>query len=165
MARGLCEARHGIGRRVVYLAAHGTPARFGGLPDGSGQTNFQNLCHVVKSVGGLDGLHLGCCNLGRRENADALLRPDRRRRPAVPCKWVAGYRENDINWFDSMVVDLIFWSFLITDPRHDPWLAVRKTYKFTPRARSLGFGVFRNGPRGRLLDSLDAADGSAGSEE
>jgi hypothetical protein len=157
--------RPGVRRRVVYLASHGTPGRFGGLPDGSGQTNFRNLCRVVKSVGGFEGLHLGCCNLGSRANADGLLRPDRRRRKAVPCKWVAGYREDNIGWLDSMVVDLVFWSFLLADKKHDAWSAALKTYTFTPRARKLGFAVFRNGPGGRLLDSLEVVGGSHDKEE
>jgi hypothetical protein len=73
--------RQHLGRRVVYIAAHGTRGRFGGLPDGSAQTNFRKFCKVVRSIGGLDGVHLGCCNLGNRSNADDLLRPDRRFHP------------------------------------------------------------------------------------
>lgn len=148
--------RRGIGRRVVYVASHGTTGRVGGLPDGSGAFNFGTLLAILKQTTALDGIHLGCCSFGNRRNAERLLRPDRRRRRAVPLHWVAGYNR-DIDWLDSMLVDLAFWKFLLTDPAHDAWRAVERTYRYLPDSRKMGFAVFKNGPGGRLLDSLTSA--------
>ena len=119
--------------------------------------NFQTFSTMLKRIGGIDGVHLGCCRIGSQRNVHLLLRPDRRRRRAVPCRWVAGYREN-IDWLDSMFVDLLFWRFLLQDPRRDPWRAVMKTYRRFPHARDQGFAVFGNGPRGMLRDSLSESE-------
>jgi len=145
--------RHGIGRRLIYVAAHGSPGRLGGLPDGSGAMNFASLVTVLRRVGGIEGIHLGCCEVGNPRNMARLLKRDRRRR-TKPFRWVAGYREY-IDWLDSMIVDMLFWRALLVDPKHDAWAAVRKTYREFPKARKLGFGVVMNGRGGRLHDSLE----------
>lgn len=145
--------RRGVGRRVVYIASHGTRGRLGGLPDGSAAVNFQTFLQMLRQTPGLDGVHLGCCCLGNSKNAALLLHADRRRRPRVACRWVAGYG-GDIDWFDSMLIDLSFWRFVLMDPTHDAWEAAIKTYRHFPRAKEMGFSVFMNGRGGRVRDSL-----------
>jgi len=56
-----------------------------------------------------------------------------------------------------MLVDLAFWQELLLH-RHDAWSAAITTYKRLPLARELKFAVFKNGPRGAFLDSLDAME-------
>jgi hypothetical protein len=85
-----------------------------------------------------------------------LLKRDRRRRKK-PCRWVAGYRTY-IDWFDSMIVDMLFWRALLLDPKHNPWAAVKKTYREFPKARDLGFGVLTNGRAGHVHDSLEEVE-------
>ncbi len=148
--------RRGIGRRVVYVAGHGTAGRLGGLPDESQAMNFQTFSTMLKRTGGIDGVHLGCCQIGNHRNVDLLLRPDRRRRWAVPCRWVAGYREN-IDWLDSMFVDLLFWRFLLQDPRRDPWRGHEDLPAISTRTGT-SFAVFGNGPRGMLRDFLSESE-------
>jgi hypothetical protein len=147
--------RRGVGQRVVYIAAHGTPGRVGGLPDGTGAINFENFHSLLRSAGYIDGVHLGCCDFGNRDNAKRILHADRRRARSVPCRWVAGY-DRTIDWFYSTLVDLVFWRELLRDPGHDAWTACLRTYKRYPQSRELGFRVFRNGPRGRLEASDEA---------
>jgi hypothetical protein len=147
--------RRGIGRRVVYVAAHGTAGRVGGLPDGTGAINFRTFHHLLRSAGHIEGVHLGCCDFGNIENAERILRPDRRRARHVPCRWVAGY-DRYIDWFQSTLVDLVFWRELLRRSDHSAWKASLKTYKEYPRSRELGFRVFQNGPGGRLEDSSKA---------
>ena len=146
--------KRGVSQRIVYVAAHGTPGRVGGLPDGRGAINFETFHDLLRSAGRIDGVHLGCCDFGNRENVDRLLRPDRRRAHSVPCRWVTGY-DSAIDWFDSMLIDLVFWRHLLGNSHHDAWKAGLKTYGHYPRSLELGFTVFRNGPGGRLETSRD----------
>lgn len=146
--------RWGVGQRIVYVAAHGTKGRFGGLPDNTNAINFRSFHASLRRAGHIDGVHLGCCDFGNRANAERLLRPNRRYSHSVPCRWVAGY-DGEINWFDSTLVDLVFWRELLRDAKHDAWKAVFRTYKRYPLSRTLGFRVFCNGPRGILKDSID----------
>ena len=80
--------RRGISRRLVYVASHGNRKRLGGLPTptGRGSINFSTFTRVVREVGRIEGIHLGCCYIGNPSNAERLLRPDNRRRRAVPCR-------------------------------------------------------------------------------
>jgi len=147
--------KRGVGQRIVYIAADATSGRLGGLPDGTREVNFQSFHRLLRRAGRIDGVHLGCCDFGNRENAARILRPDRRRAPSIPCRWVAGY-DQSIDWFDSMLVDLVFWRQLLRDPRHDAWKACLRTYKQHPQSLKLGFKVFRNGPGGYLQASNEA---------
>ena len=144
--------RQGIGRRLIYVAAHGSRGRLGGLPDGTGAMNFASFVAALKRVGGVEGVHLGCCEVGNPGNMARLLKRDRRLRK-TPCRWVAGYRKY-VDWLDSMIVDLLFWRALLMDPKHNAWAAARKTYREFPKARKLGFGVVMTGRAGRLRDTL-----------
>lgn len=144
--------KRGIGQRVVYIASHGTHGRVGGLPDGTGAINFHTFHRLLRSAGHIEGVHLGCCDFGNAENAERILRPDRRRVRSVPCQWVAGY-DKYIDWFQSMLVDLIFWRELLRDTGHSAWKACRKTYLEYPKSRELGFKVFQKGRGGRLEDA------------
>jgi len=139
----------GVGQRILYVAAHGTRGRVGGLPNGTKAINFHVFNSLLRSAGHVDGVHLGCCDFGNWDNAERILRPDTRRKHSVPCRWVAGY-DRYVDWFQSMLVDLIFWRELLRDPRHDAWRACLRTYKQYPKSHEIGFSVFRNGPRGRL---------------
>jgi hypothetical protein len=46
------RSRHGIGRRLIYVAAHGSRGRLGGLPDGSGAMNFASFVSILNYYSG-----------------------------------------------------------------------------------------------------------------
>jgi hypothetical protein len=85
-------------------------------------------------------------------NMALLLKRDRRRRKK-PCRWVAGYCEY-IDWFDSMIVDMLFWRVAC---RPKTRRAGRRDENLSrvPKTRDLGFGVVMNGRAGHLHDFLE----------
>ena len=119
----------------------------------------QDVADSLSGVPFVEGFAaVGRSYIGNWSNAERLLRPDHRRRRAVPCRWIAGYR-TEANWLDAMLVDLTFWQELLLHPAHDAWTAAKRTYKRLPLARELRFAVFKNGFGGVLLDSLDESEG------
>jgi len=98
--------------RYLYLASHGRPD-YVVCPNGDKirRKSFDDLMEKGFKGRRLDGLYLASCLFGTKKTAELLWAGDAPRTSRL--KWVAGYTE-EIDWIESMSLDMMFWSALLT---------------------------------------------------
>jgi hypothetical protein len=122
-----------------YLSFHGSPATLRGTLE---RMNAETLCAAFAGWGGQfpNLVHFGACSVfagreGRDFARDFLARSG--------CRGITGYT-TEIDWIDSMVIDLLFIRRFFADA--DPWTNLKRIHEsvlgdFAP-ARQLGFVLY-----------------------
>ncbi|MBK7471021.1 MAG: hypothetical protein IPI73_10775 [Betaproteobacteria bacterium] len=122
-----------------YLSFHGSP---GTLRSSLERIEAGALCAAFKGWGGQypNLVHFGACSVfaghaGRQFARDFLV--------TSGCRGILGYT-TDVEWIDSMIIDLLFVRRFFLDP--DPWTNLQQIHEsvlddFAP-ARRLGYVLF-----------------------
>ena len=122
-----------------YLSFHGSPGR---LRSTMQRIGARALCSAFKQWGGQypNMVNFGACSVfagrtGRKFARDFLA--------ASACRGTLGYT-TDIDWIDSMIIDMLFIRRFFLDP--DPWANLRQIHQsvlddFAP-ARALGYVLY-----------------------
>lgn len=144
--------------RYLYIGAHGSD---NAISCSGGKVTRAQLKHGLSTLnaGAVEGLFLGSCLFGHKENGDFLLNPPSSDNP--PIKWVAGYTES-IDWIDSSVLDLLFWNKFFESNTTTPVEHIEATCKAIKELapgliNKLGFSVYarKKGPRGGIRSLLE----------
>ena len=134
---------------LYYLSFHGSPGR---LRSSLSRIGARALCNAFRQWGGQypNLVYFGACSVfagraGRKFVRDFLA--------ASGCRGIVGYT-TDIDWLDSMIIDMLFIRRFFVDP--DPWANLKQIHQsvlddFAP-ARQLGY----------LLCTPDAGGSSSG---
>ena len=130
--------------RYCYIAAHGGDRKIYGI----GREEIK-LASILTACGRAEGkgFIFGACRFVTKEIARRFLWETR-------ARFVAGYAK-DIDWIQSMLVDLSFFTYLFRNSGHDAFRAAQKLYRDNRLARRLGFTVYkRDRAPGKVTTSL-----------
>jgi hypothetical protein len=127
-SKGLCSN--------YYIAAHGSRGYLHSIDNI--KIDLKSLKDIFKNSRSKNrGIYFGSCNFINEENAEEFLN-------YTNADWVAGYN-HVVDWFDSMVIDLAFWSYYLKGNRkfkETQWEIAPEIYKTYPLSIKLGFSVF-----------------------
>lgn len=123
------------GKKLLYVAAHGTDGRISGLRE---SINGTTICNALQKAKNIKYVHFGSCLFGSEANLESLLKR------AKHIGWEAGY-EKSVDWVDSTLFDVMVWRRIA---RRDSETKRRKTHTIIETllkeeipglARNLGF--------------------------
>jgi hypothetical protein len=127
-----------------YIAAHGGDGKIYGV--GREEIKLSNLMTACANADG-KGFIFGACRFVTAPIAQRFLWETR-------ARFLAGY-SHDIDWIQSMLVDISFFTFLFRGSGYDAFRAVNRLYSEHRLARRIGFTVYKReraaqGVRGSL---------------
>jgi hypothetical protein len=91
------------GPKMLYVAAHGTEGRIGGLKRDMNAPTIQATLARAKNIA---HVHFGSCLYGTERNLQALLMK------AKHLTSAAGY-EKSVDWIDSALFDIMLWGRVV----------------------------------------------------
>jgi hypothetical protein len=124
---------------IFYLAFHGSP---GAVRLPLGHVGSDVLCEAFSGYGGFNNLlYLAACGLLRGRKGTQF---GRRVLQASGARAIIGYA-TDVDWMDSLVVDLLFLYRFYTHP--DPWSHLLQIFASVQRdfgpARAMGYTLLQ----------------------
>jgi hypothetical protein len=115
-----------------YIAAHGGDGKIYGV--GREEIKLSNIMTASANAEG-KGFIFGACRFVTRQIARRFLWETR-------AQFLAGY-SHDIDWIQSMLVDISFFTFLFRGSGHDAFRAATRLYSEHRLARKIGFTVYK----------------------
>ena len=120
--------------KLLYVAAHGSSGRIGGLQRSINGETIAAACRKAKSI---RYVHFGSCLFGTDKNLRRLLGA------AKQIRWAAGY-EKQVDWIDSTLLDIMVWGRIVAREKatkgwHVQYIAKRLLDEIPGLADNLGF--------------------------
>jgi hypothetical protein len=105
------------GIRHIVLAAHGDKKGIQGAR--GNEISRKHLSTALYAIDkNIDGLFLGCCEVGRLENAKWLMF-DYGDPKGIQVQWIAGYSKSP-NWLRSAAFEVLFWTLYFQQFKQKP---------------------------------------------
>lgn len=125
------------GIRNIVVAAHGDKSGIAGAR--GQQISRAKLSHYIYDIDkDIEGLFLGCCEVGHIKNARFLLH-DFGHPKGIQVQWVAGYRKR-AGWLASAAFELLFWTLYFQELKRGGSTAMR-IRRVCSKARKLASGL------------------------
>lgn len=134
-----------------YVAAHGGDSKIYGV--GREEIRLSTILTACANAEG-KGFIFGACRFVTSQTARRFLWETR-------ARFLAGY-SRDIDWIQSMLVDLSFFTFLFRGSGHDPFRAASRLYSEHRLARRIGFTVYKRARTARAVRASLGRNGRAG---
>jgi hypothetical protein len=127
-----------------YVAAHGGDGKIYGV--GREEIKLTSIMTACANAHG-KGFFFGACRFVTPQLAERFLWETR-------ARFLAGY-SHDVDWMQSMLVDISFFTFLFRGSGHDAFRAATRLYSDHRMARKLGLTVYkRDRAAGQVRASL-----------